>query len=118
MGNYKIFKITNDKYKYLVIATAYISPLSALSEIEFDLNDKSCTILFDLTLINGTNSNRYLLASIKKGTIDRDSFTILKDIDANTKQISIDFFKDNADIVEHAPIPKALKYLLVNCDSI
>ncbi|MEY8392383.1 type II toxin-antitoxin system RnlB family antitoxin [Lachnospiraceae bacterium 45-W7] len=112
MNNFELIKLNNSEYDYLVIATTYISPISTLTDIENELTEKSGKIIFDLTLINATSSNRYVSASIEDGIVNRRSFDVVKAIEPNVERISLDFFVHHADLVENGTIPGALKSLL------
>lgn len=113
MKNFEIIKLGSDKYMYMVIATTCISPISTLADVQNELENTSGQIIFDLTLINGTNSNRYISASFENGVFDRRSFELVKTIDPSIKHISSEFFIRHADTVKNGTIPNALKSLLV-----
>lgn len=90
--NYKLIKLNNEPYSFLVVATSSISPLSCLDDIIADINCAQANVLFDLTLINGINSNRYLQGLYSCGSFKLDDFTVVKDINTNIKTISCQFF--------------------------
>lgn len=113
MKNFELIKLNNSEYDYLVIATTYISPIATLNDVQNELTDKSGKIVFDLTLINGTNSNRYISATFENGIVNRRSFDVVKVIEPNVENISLNFFVHHSDIVENGTIPNALKSLLV-----
>lgn len=113
MKNFAIIKLEKSVYDYLVIATTYISPISTLNDVQNELQGITGSLIFDLTLINGTNSNRYISAAIRNGIVDRCSFGIVKNIEKNIKYKSMDFFCHNTELVENGTIPKALKILLL-----
>ena len=113
MKNFELIKLNNSEYDYLVIATTYISPISTLTDVQNELREKAGRIIFDLTLINGASSNRYISASFEKGIVNRRSFGVEKVIDHDIEQISLDFFVHHADLVENGTIPNSLKSLLV-----
>ncbi len=112
MKNFSIEKTNIDKYKYLIIATSYDSPTYNLDKIEEELGNYTGKIVFDLTLINGLNSNRYLEADVEEGKINRMSFESRKNIIDSLKEISEKFFLNNSDILECGTITNALKFLL------
>jgi len=112
MKNFTIEKTSIGNYGYLVIATSYDSPTNNLDEIEAEIGDYSGNILFDLTLINGLNSNRYLEAESKNGKINRRSFKTKKHVAESIKELSEKFFVNNADVLEQGTISNALKFLL------
>ena len=113
MKNFELIKLNSSEYNYLVIATTYISPISTLTDVQNELTDISGKIIFDLTLINGISSNRYVSASFENGTINRRSFDAVKGITPDVEHISLAFFAQHADLVKNGTIPSALKSLLV-----
>ena len=112
MKNFEVIKLNNSEYDYMVIATTCISPISTLTDIQNELEDKSGRII-DLTLINGTSSNRYITASFENGAVNRRSFEVVKVIESKVEYISLDFFAHHADLVKNGTIPNALKSLLI-----
>jgi hypothetical protein len=112
MKNFEISKLKNSEYDYLVIATTYISPISTLDDVQGEFKHLTGKLIFDLTLINGTNSNRYISAIIEDGIVNRSSFTIVKKVDSVVQNNSMNFFSNHAEVVENGTIPKALKVLL------
>lgn len=112
MKNFEIIKLNDSEYDYMVIATTCISPISTLTDIQNVLANKSGRIIFDLTLINGTNSNRYISALFENGVFDRRSFNVVKVIAPNLEYISLEFFIRHVELVENGTIPNALKSLL------
>ena len=113
MKNFELIKLNNSKYDYLVIATTYINPISTLEDVQKELADISGNIIFDLTLINGTNSNRYISAIFEGRNFNRNSFSSVKVIETDVKHISSDFFVHHVDLVKNGTIPNALKSLLI-----
>lgn len=112
MKNFEIIKLNNSEYDYLIIATTYVSPISTLSDVQNELADKSGRIIFDLTLINGTSSSRYISATFENRIVNRRSFAIVKAIEPDVEHISLNFFAHHAEVVENGTIPNALKSLL------
>ena len=113
MKNFEINKLNNSLYDYLVIATTHISPISTLDDVQSFFKGISGKIVFDLTLINGTNSNRYISAIIENGIINRRSFKKLSSVDTAIQSDSKYFFMNHTDVVENSTIPRALKSLLI-----
>lgn len=118
MKNFEVSRLENSSYDYLVIATTYISPISTLDEVQKAFKNISGKILFNLTLINGLNSNRYISAIIENAIVNRKSFLIEKDVDDPVIHDSISFFSKHAEIVENGTISKALKNLLISGENI
>ena len=59
--NFEIMKLNNEPYDFLIIATSYENPLSSIKEIGEEIQVQKANLLFDLTLINGTNKNLSLI---------------------------------------------------------
>lgn len=111
---YEIIKLDNEQYDYLVIATSSINPLSNLSEVVSQIGTKLSNVLFDLTLINGNNSNRYISGRVKDGEYRVSDFMIVNKIDDSIKRISFNYFRSHTEAIEDSILPNSLKYLLKN----
>lgn len=116
MKDYLLFCIKDCSYKYLVVAISSNYPMSELEDIQADIGRVTCSILFDLTLINGTNNNRYICASVDEGVFNRGSFRVVPKEKISSKVIAIsrDLFQKNPHYVDNGTITNALKYLLKN----
>ena len=112
MENYRLIKLHNEPYDFLVIATSYENPLDLIGEIEKAIAVNRAKILFDLTLINGIKSNRYIKCDFEAGKNLNSSFGLVNAVDNNIRNISYNFFAENNDIVEKSVISNALKALL------
>ncbi len=112
MKNYQIFKLNNEPFDFLVIATSCRNPLSYIEEIVEEVKIDQAKILFDLTLINGTKSNRYVLCDFCKGKNYLQYCSLVKEITDGIKSVSHNYFLQNNYIVENSVIPKSLKFLL------
>ena len=110
MKNFAVKKIHNNIY--LIIATSYDSPINNLDEVESEISGYTGIVIFDLTLINGTNSNRYLEAEVLDGKIYLKSFKIKKELDDTVNEVSKRFFQNNEEILERSTITNSLKFLL------
>lgn len=112
MEKYKIIKLDNNEYDYLVIATSYENPLDYMDEIEETINQDKVKIIFDYTLINGLSSNRYIEFDNNQDKSYYDSFTVVKEVNSEISNTSNNFFTENDDIVQASVIPRALKFLI------
>ena len=112
MKPYKIVKLNNEPFDFLIIATSYENPLSYIEDITKEVNLQHFRILFDLTLINGMKSNRYISCNYRQGENYLHACTIIKNIDNHLKQMSNDFFIENIDIVQNSSVSNSLKFLL------
>lgn len=112
MKKYHIIKLYKEKYDFLIIATSYHNPLGYIEEISEKIKVNQARILFDLSLINGLNTNRYILCNFYKGKNYLQSCEIVKTISTTIKKISHSFFLNNEEIVQNSVIPKAAKFLI------
>lgn len=112
MSNYSVIKTNKTTYCCVVIATSYMSPMSTLDDLQVDLGKMSGNVLFDMTLINGISSNRYISAQLKQGVFDRKTFKIVSNITDPVLEISREFFMTHPSIVDGGVIPSSLKHLL------
>ena len=77
-NSFEILKLNNEPYDFLVIATSYENPLSSFKEIEDVIQVHRANLLFDLTLINGVNKNRYIKCEYEAGKNQLQSCVMLK----------------------------------------
>ena len=111
-NNFEILKLNNEPYDFLIIATSYENPLSSFKEIGDEIQVQKANLLFDLTLINGVNKNRYVRCEYEAGKNQLQSCAIVECIDDTIKKISYNYFMENEDVVKRSVIPNSLKYLL------
>lgn len=112
MKNCEILELNNEPFDFLVIATSWENPLSYIQEISKEISRDQAKILFDLTLINGTKSNRYISCDYRAGENYLQSCSLVKDIDECIRNMSCGFFLKNEDIVQRSVVPNSLKFLL------
>ena len=112
MNTYVLLETKEDEYNWLVIATSHVSPLSILDELIKDLKSVSGLVLFDLTLINGIENNRYISAVLEHGSFVHSSFKVASNISSRLRNISRQFFRENPSIVDEGVISRRLKLLL------
>lgn len=113
MAYYEIISVEDKEYKFLVVVTGCTDPVSVLNDLEADLGDISCKILFDLTLVNGMGDNRYIEAEIENGAFVKETFKQVPSVSENISFICKNFFKNNIYVVEKGMIMQQLKYLLL-----
>ena len=111
-GNFEVIKLNNEPYDFLIIATSYENPLSYLKEIGQEIQVKKANLLFDLTLINGIKSNRYIQCEYENGRKQLQPCSIVESVDEAIKAVSMDYFAKNEEVVKRSVISNSLKYLL------
>ncbi len=111
--NFEVFKLKNEAYDFLVIATSYENPLNSMDEIEKEIQAEKANLLVDLTLINGTNKNRYIGCEYDASANSMPSCTMVEEVSDSIKKISQNYFTVNKEIVEKGTIPNSLKQSLL-----
>lgn len=111
-GNFEILKLNNEPYDFLIIATSYENPLSSIKEIGQEIQVQKAKLLFDLTLINGINKNRYIKCEYDADRDQLQPCSIVEGIDDTIKKISQSYFVENEEVVRKSVISNSLKYLL------
>ena len=112
MEKYKILKLNNEPFDFLVIATSYENPLSHFEDISKEINVDQARILFDLTLINGIKSNRYIACDFQRGKNHLQSCSLIYEIDDYIKSVSHNYFIENEGMIQESVIPNSLKFLM------
>lgn len=111
-GDFEILKLNNEPYDFLIIATSYENPLSVINEIGEEIQVRKANLLFDLTLVNGINKNRYIKCEYDADTNKLPSCSIVEGIDDDIKKISQSYFSKNEEVVKKSVLSNSLKYLL------
>ena len=113
MKKYETFNLNNSVYDFLVIAKTYENPINLLLSTE---TIKFChgTIIFDLTLIYGFKSNRYVAAQVSSGKLEISSIKPIDSIEESIKKISQKYFLTHLNLVENSILPKTTKYCILH----
>lgn len=111
-NNFEVLKLNDELYDFLIIATSYINPLSSFQEIVKKLKVKEAELIFDLTLINGVNKNRYIKCKYIAGKNQFQFCEIPKDISERIKIISKNYFNKHLEIIDKSVLTDSLKFLL------
>lgn len=110
--NFEIKKLNNEPYDFLIIATSYENPLNSIKEIGEEIQVQKANLLFDLTLINGTNKNRYIKCEYVADRNQLPSCSIVESVDDEIKKVSQSYFAENEEVVRKSVISNSLKFLL------
>ncbi|APT75264.1 hypothetical protein LN42_01785 [Marinitoga sp. 1137] len=104
MESFKIKKIKNEKYEYLVLSISYINPFEELDKIEKKLKTRKYKgyILFDLYLSHVNNNYRFAEGYFDGEKFVKSKFKWLSDIGENIKKISYKFFSDHPDYIDNS----------------
>ncbi|WP_338992073.1 type II toxin-antitoxin system RnlB family antitoxin [Fusobacterium vincentii] len=111
-NDFEILKLNNELYDFLVIATSYNNPLSSFQEIVKKLKVEEAKLIFDLTLINGINKNRYVKCKYRAGKNQFQFCEIPEDISETIKVISKNYFNKHEEIIDKSVLTDSLKFLL------
>ncbi|AOZ96233.1 type II toxin-antitoxin system RnlB family antitoxin [Butyrivibrio hungatei] len=109
---YELVKLNNEPYDFLVIAKTSINPLDQLENIERDFENENAKVIFDLTLINGLNTNRYISGECINGKFVLSSFIAVSIVGNQLKNICDRFFINNKDLVDGSVLSRHLKFLI------
>lgn len=110
--DFEIIKLNNEPYDFLIIATSYENPLGLIKEIGEKIQVNKAKLLFDLTLITGLSSNRYIQCDYDAASDLLPPCAIIEEVDSDVQEISREFFASHEDIVKGSVLPDALKFLL------
>jgi hypothetical protein len=111
-NDFEILKLNDELYDFLIIATSYKNPLSSFHEIVKKLKVKEAKLIFDLTIINGINKNRYIKCKYRAGKNQFQFCEISEDISETIKVISKNYFNKHEEIIDKSVLTDSLKFLL------
>lgn len=114
MEKFKIIKLNNEPYDFLIIANSYENPLNFIDEIGDEIRVQKAKLLFDLTLINGVKKNRYIGCEFEINRKQLQPCTIVESVEDTIKKVSKKYFMENVDIVSNSVISNSLKFLLTS----
>ncbi|HAT4799191.1 TPA: hypothetical protein I9563_000923, partial [Clostridioides difficile] len=107
MDKYNLIKLYNMPYDYLIIAKTFENPIHDIEKVLHLLELSKGVVLFDLTLINGNKSNQYISAKISDNFFERNGFEKVDNIPISIKKLSLNYFKNNQELVNNSILPKA-----------
>ncbi|APT75035.1 hypothetical protein LN42_00440 [Marinitoga sp. 1137] len=114
MEPFKIKKIKNKKYEYLILSISYINPFKELDKIEkkLKMKDYKGYVLFDLYLSHANNDYRFAEGYFDGEKFVKSKFKWLSEIDENIKKISYKFFYDHPDYIDNSLLSSVNKLYL------
>lgn len=112
MKNYSLIKVDNSEYDWIVIAISYVSPIDEVDSIIQAIRGRSTRILFDLTLINGISSNRYISLKVDNGEYSKSSFRVVQHVTSSVKDVGLSYFANNPEVVDRSVLSDTLKHCL------
>jgi hypothetical protein len=99
---------------YIIWSVSYVSPTEYLGDIARGLSAQKFRgkVVFDLLLANGNASNRFMGAYFDGETFVHNSFLVIQhDLD-RLKRISLSFYHDHLELLEHSVLPKTTQFLI------
>ncbi|WP_017756795.1 type II toxin-antitoxin system RnlB family antitoxin [Calidifontibacillus oryziterrae] len=115
MKRYHILDLKSDTRK-VVIATSYVSPLSEIYAISYELKSMNYKgeVIFDLVLSNGFSSNRFLKTNFDGEKLNIGEIKVLTSLKSNILDEIYVFFSENPQYVLASSLPEPQKYVLLN----
>jgi hypothetical protein len=111
MKNYKILKLKNLDFSYLVLSTSYVNPLDYVEDIVKKIKENSSMrILFDLLLSNGDSDNRFIEATFDGKKLD--NFRACQNVDLEIKKASVRYYQENTKLLDNSVLSRPHKYLI------
>lgn len=112
----KTFEIGKLEDNYIIFSTSYINPLENLDEISKQLSKKKFlgNVVFDLLLINGFSSNRFIKGIFDGKNFDLSSFYKLDNEIEKYKQLSKQYYFANSYLLDNSTLTKIDKFLYLN----
>lgn len=119
MKKFDLQKIDNQTYGYIIFSVNYYSPIDYLSSIErrLDKIKYEGKVLFDLLLVNGNGSNRYLTAEYRKGAFDKKSFSVKNQVPETIRKTSTNYYAKRPDILRNSVLTRPVVYSMLNSGS-
>jgi hypothetical protein len=113
MDNFKLFNLSDNKYKYILICVSYESIVNYLDEIECSIKDssKNGVILIDQLLVTGNIKNRFVACDFVYGKLN---LSTARNVEPNIKikKFSTTFFKNNPNFIDNSILPKYQRQLI------
>lgn len=120
MKEYEIRYIKkDDKTKYIIFSTSYISPLKFINDIEKELvmlnNPEKIEVIFDLLLSSGNGKERYGKAIFNGNHFDVKSFRHIE-ISKNSwlRKVSADYYKCKNKYIENSILNSIQRNMICN----
>lgn len=114
MEKYNVFKLNDSAYNYLIVANTYENPINMFLSEEEKLKFQYGKVVFDLTLIYGYKSNRYVVADVDNYKLDMSSINPIADLEESIKKISHEHFLSHTNLVENSILANATKYHILH----
>ena len=100
MKAYTIEHLFNEPYHRVVIATSFLNSFDQLTDIEKELSDFHGSVLFDLLLAVGPNSNRFLDVMFDGAQFVISTIKPVSVLDAKIHAFLTKFYSENRGVLE------------------
>ncbi|MDD5021927.1 MAG: type II toxin-antitoxin system RnlB family antitoxin [Endomicrobiaceae bacterium] len=113
MKKYKIFDLSTEEYQKILICLTYDSILSYLNHIEKEkiLKKSQGVLIIDQLLVTGNQNNRFISCEYSMGKLNLSTAKNIKP-DISVHKITMNFLRQNLDIVNKSILSKHQKLLL------
>ncbi|MDN5343638.1 MULTISPECIES: type II toxin-antitoxin system RnlB family antitoxin [Oceanotoga] len=114
MDAFKIRKIKNERYEYIILSISYINPFNELKKIEKKLKAKNYKgyVIFDLYLSHANDDYRFAEGFFNGECFEKSKFKWLSEINKSIKKISNEFFYINHKYIDNSLLSSVDKMYL------
>ncbi|WGS64657.1 type II toxin-antitoxin system RnlB family antitoxin [Marinitoga aeolica] len=114
MEPFKIIKIKNEKYEFMILSISYINPFDELEKIEKKLKKKNYKgyVIFDLYLSHANNDYRFAEGYFNGEHFVKSEFKWLSKANENIKKISNKFFYTHPEYIDNSLLSSVDKLYL------
>lgn len=117
MKKYSVLKIESTSNYFLVIANTYENPINNFLCDRYVPFIENGDVIFDLTIINGINFNRFIQATVENHQLQEQNIKVISEVPQDILEISKKYFETHKELVQRSTLPSATKYLLANTSS-
>lgn len=112
MKTYRMRKIDDGQFGYVVYSANYANPLEQRRVIEGELARKKFSgyVVFDLLLTVGDEDNRFSTLFFDGERFDMDTFSVVNSIENSIRRKSAKFYVNNKDIFESSILSRLTRF--------
>ncbi len=114
MEKYNIIKVGNLYSHFLVIANTVENPINTFlceGYVPFVENGE---IIFDLAVINGVNSNRFVQTTVQCHRLQEETIRTISEVPFSILETSKKYFETHNEVIQYSVLLTAAKHLLAN----
>ena len=111
---YNLKKISDPECQYIIFSVDYHRIEDYISDLSKELSRKSYsgTVMFDLLLSNGMNSDRYVKASFDGSKFLLKTMVTVDNVDERIRTLSLKFYQKKPEYLENSILSRAQKFLI------